>query len=260
MAESHVALALALGLTGAGFPNGSGPHCRFGEVSGEVRVEAPKRAAQVPMPEIASGSRITVLTGSARVDCDLPATLWLERGDEAKIAAIGTPGSAPAVMFEAIGERTIGLEAGQARMLLESGQAVIVRRTANDRMALEIAAGDVEVEGLGWSDVLAPGEMIALHAEPPGYLGQPVEMGKLTSARITRGREQVMTLRSPQVTLAEATAVEEDSEWGKEPDLRSAVGAKRETTEGGVEADRLTAALMALTMVMAAWWWSRRFL
>lgn len=260
MSESHVALALALGLTGAGFPGSSGPHCRFAEFSGEVRVEAPEGASRVALPELASGSRVHVLTGSARVDCDLPATLWLERGDEAKLVSIGAPGSAPAVMFESTGERSVGLEAGQARMLLEPGQAVIVRRMAGDRMTLEVAAGDVEVEGLGWSHVLSPGETVALHAEPPGYPGRAVDMGTVTAARIGRGREQIMSLRSPQVTLGEATEASEDSAWGKEPDLRSAVASKRETPEDGVVTDRVTAALMAGLMVALAWWWSRRFL
>ncbi|MBI5201238.1 MAG: hypothetical protein HY925_06600, partial [Elusimicrobia bacterium] len=166
MSDTTLALALAVGLTGAAYPTTS-PKFRLAEVSGEVKVEAPRSTRKAALPELPSGSKVTMVSGYGRIESDLPGTIWLEKGDQVTITELGMPGRG--ALIEATGSRAIGVEAAESRMILEPGQALIVRRLAADRVVLEAAAGPVHGEAPGWSDWLAQGETSSLRAGPAGW-------------------------------------------------------------------------------------------
>lgn len=270
MSDTAAALAFLAVMAGTAVEP---PKVVLSEVSGEIRITAPKYSPST-LPELPLGSRIWVVSGYARLETDLPGTIWLGEGDGALIAA------SPEVREGSSGLTVRALAPGRARadfadamVLLEAGEEASFAKAGEGRVSVTAKAGVIELSGQGWRDELLQGESLGLRAEPTGFEGSAVEMSEVTT-RLEEGESSLsLTISSPQQTLAEAARAVQSGFRAEETDLRSAAAglprksdARRasyartltEAEAAAVEQDRVVAAFAVAVMLMAGWWWARR--
>lgn len=276
MSQSHAALALLFGLTSSPLAL-SGARLILSEVDGEVRIEAPSLVEELaPLPELSLGSRVSAVTGTARIESDLPATVWLDAGEAVDLLAAGPdPQSRRGIVIDAVGGGPVEVAAGPSRVILDPGDAIAVRRLASDLVGVESVRGLVELAAMGGSRMLEAGERLTLHAGAQAFAGEALDLKRVTTSRREQGSLAWITVRSPQMTVAQAFRADEGFA-PPESDLRSAVGAKPapaapqgrrawpepsprpEGAPGAVEPDRVVAAALVVIMLAAGWWWARR--
>lgn len=275
MPDTQAALALLVALTGTPFA-ADGSKLILADVTGEARIETPARQRDAPLPAIPLGSRVSVVSGSARIECDVPVTVWLEAANAVDLLPAGPDAQwRRGLVVRGAGSGPVDVSAGPSRIILDPGDEVALRRLASDRVSVEVLAGFVEVAGPGWRDVLTAGEQVSLHAGAAGFSGEALDMERVTTSKREQGGLALITVRSPQLTVAQAIEGE-PAFSAPEKDLRSAVGAKpfgerflrqgrpepaRSAAAGrsdAVEMDRALAAVLLGMVFFAAWSWARK--
>ncbi|MBI4425199.1 MAG: hypothetical protein HY554_15820 [Elusimicrobia bacterium] len=273
MSDSTAALAFMLAL-GGGDAQGGLPHLRLSDVVGEVRIETPAGPGLRPSSAgLALGSEVYVVEGMAEIACDLPATIWLETGDRVRLAASAPDADGHRGLLVEAGDRAfIEVETGSSRLLLDAGDAVVLRAQPSARVAVDVLSGHVEAMAPGWTDMLAPDEHVVFHSDPPGFQKKALVMSGATTARRTIEGREVLSVFTPRLTVAQAA--ETDGAFrAEEADLRMAVASRLATARGSpairqaasgpmetgaVEADRVAAALIAALVLAAGVWWARK--
>lgn len=273
--------ASALGLFLAVLPAAAQPpKVNLADVSGEVRVAAPMESPEAP-PRVAMDSQVWVVSGYARLETDLPATIWLAEGDRVRLSRTAGAAGRYGLSVAALPPGGGRVDLADAVILLEPGEALSLAPAGEGRVAVTGLSGTAALSGAGWTDELAPGERLVLRAAPPMTEGESLDMAAVTTQRLEGERTVSWTVRAPQETLAEAA--ERPAFVAEETDLRSAVAMKAagppraelasgrsqpaplrgpvgriDTSWGAVEPDRIVAALAVAVMLFAGWWWARR--
>lgn len=196
------------------------PEIRLAEVTGEVRVELPRPADfGKPLPWLPPGTRVSVLSGNARLDVELPGTLWLNEGDEIVLdKALKDPRGRHGLLIECR-QGLVEVEAGPASLLLEAGDGMVLRTLPLGQVGVEAAYGHIEAGAPGWQGVIIPGQSVAFHSDGRGYSLAPLDVAKMAIERRVGVSTDIFVMRAEHAALALPSSSERAEE-----DLRSAVG------------------------------------
>jgi len=225
MSDSMAALTLLVAIaTGAPVNEAARPRIRIAEVAGEVRVVAP-RTGELPaqVSEIALGSEVSVPSGRARVETDLPAAVSLRAGDRVLFAP--APDRPDGLMIQVLDGKLVLVETGENRLMLDLGDTAAFWPQPGGTMRVRVTRAHIETTGQGRAETIEAGETLYVASGPRGFKTPPVDVRHITTSRTRTTNLELVSMRSPQVTLAEV-AREQPVFRAMETDLRSAVGPK----------------------------------
>ncbi|MBI4424496.1 MAG: hypothetical protein HY554_12245 [Elusimicrobia bacterium] len=205
---------------------GALPALYLSKVAGELRIETVQfPGRRLAPPAVPLGSEIWAVSGSAEVEADLPATLFLSAGDRVLLApAHADREGHRGLLVQPLGKTVLEVATGSSRLVLERETLISLRSKPRARVAVEVLLGPVEAAAPGWSATLEADETAVFHAGPPGFRSAPIESSRMTVARGGLGSVDVVWVRAQRTKLARATGKGRPLD-ARETDLRMAPAA-----------------------------------
>ncbi|MBI4348789.1 MAG: hypothetical protein HY553_18265 [Elusimicrobia bacterium] len=229
MADSPAIIALWLGLAGGqALPQvGEVPDLRLSEVTGEVRIQRPHRpGGSAAAGAIGSGAEVFVVTGSAAIEADLPATFELRAGDRVRFAAASADHDGHlGLRVAALGDTRLRVEFAEGRIRLGPGGSVALRLKPAGRIAAQVLSSEAEAVSSAWRGTVLPDETLLLRAGPPGFPRPPLDLSRMTVTGRARRGVDFVSIRAPSRGIAVARIRTESLSAGDRSELRSALAA-----------------------------------